>query len=368
MGNRGMTNWKIGAFFIMSLMLVAAVFSNAAMAQGPGKVGVAWQNSTNGTGVVEEVPDTFSQPGATPAETVPMAAGSKFNALQFTYTAFTNVRGTEDEPDEADVSADVADDNDTAIDMAGGRIRIAFPSGWTVSKNYVQITEMTHTADSPERLFADVAVGVAGMIYKTVAKGKLDATFEGETATAEAKAAAARVSISGSSITIKLGKEWRRNRIDVGRSLVIVFSDVQAGLVADGNEFRSSANARGGNLRLLAAATQPSVKVGNILGSRTPDVVIAETTGDKVIHADPLSRSVEIEPKKVYPGEKKQRFTITFTAPGPMNVSTLSITIPEDLRPDGNPGVDDIQFTEELLRLGDLDISVLGRGGREACC
>ena len=27
MGNRGMTNWKLGAFFVMSLMLVAAVFS-----------------------------------------------------------------------------------------------------------------------------------------------------------------------------------------------------------------------------------------------------------------------------------------------------------------------------------------------------
>ena len=32
MGNRGMTNWKLSAFFIMSLMLVAAVFSNAVMA------------------------------------------------------------------------------------------------------------------------------------------------------------------------------------------------------------------------------------------------------------------------------------------------------------------------------------------------
>ena len=32
MGNRGMTNWKLGAFFIMSLMLIAAVFSSTAMA------------------------------------------------------------------------------------------------------------------------------------------------------------------------------------------------------------------------------------------------------------------------------------------------------------------------------------------------
>ena len=40
-----MTNWKLGAFFIMSLMLVAAVFSNTAMAaanDGSGKVAVEW--------------------------------------------------------------------------------------------------------------------------------------------------------------------------------------------------------------------------------------------------------------------------------------------------------------------------------------
>ena len=41
MGNRGMTNWKLGAFFIISLMLIAAVFSNTAMAaDGDGTVTV----------------------------------------------------------------------------------------------------------------------------------------------------------------------------------------------------------------------------------------------------------------------------------------------------------------------------------------
>ena len=52
MGNRGMTNWKLGAFFVMSLMLVAAVFSNAAMAaanDGEGKVTVGWGPRTSGT-------------------------------------------------------------------------------------------------------------------------------------------------------------------------------------------------------------------------------------------------------------------------------------------------------------------------------
>ena len=43
MGNRGMTNWKLGAFFVMSLMLIAAVFSSTAMAaadDGKGSVTV----------------------------------------------------------------------------------------------------------------------------------------------------------------------------------------------------------------------------------------------------------------------------------------------------------------------------------------
>ena len=50
MGNRGMTNWKLGAFFVMSLMLVAAVFSNTAMAaanDGKGKVTVGWGSRTS---------------------------------------------------------------------------------------------------------------------------------------------------------------------------------------------------------------------------------------------------------------------------------------------------------------------------------
>ena len=47
MGNRGMTNWKLGAFFIMSLMLVAAVFSNTAMAAADDGKGSS--NGTNGS-------------------------------------------------------------------------------------------------------------------------------------------------------------------------------------------------------------------------------------------------------------------------------------------------------------------------------
>ena len=43
MGNQGMTNWKLTAFFAIGLMLIAGLFSNAAIAaSGDGTVIVEW--------------------------------------------------------------------------------------------------------------------------------------------------------------------------------------------------------------------------------------------------------------------------------------------------------------------------------------
>ena len=47
MGSLGMTNWKLGAFFVISLMLCAGLFSNTAMAaDGDGEVAVGWTLAT----------------------------------------------------------------------------------------------------------------------------------------------------------------------------------------------------------------------------------------------------------------------------------------------------------------------------------
>ena len=341
MGNRGMTNWKLGAFFIMSLMLVAAVFSNTAMAaanDGKGKVTVGWDASAPidpepGATITSFTDDSAESP------VVKIAAGSRYNALQFTYTAFTG-----------------AADEEKAINMAGGRVRIAFP--WAVSNKFVTVVANT-AADSPDTELGNST----GVIYQTDKDGKpVDPGSSPTTLIADLDAdvkaaiAASAVSLSGSNITIDLGSEWGRRTTNVMRSLVITFRDVTASKMAGSVTFTSSSSARGGNLRLLADANQPSVMVGNIHGTNGPT-----TVDDKM--ADPLSRNVEITPVKVYPGEKKHRFTITFTAPGTMDDSTLEITIPPGLQPDGDPDTLGIQFTEDLLRLGDLDISVLGRGG-----
>ena len=48
MGNQGTKHWKFSAFFVVSLMLIAGLFSNAAMAQAPddgkGTVAVTLEN------------------------------------------------------------------------------------------------------------------------------------------------------------------------------------------------------------------------------------------------------------------------------------------------------------------------------------
>ena len=291
MGNRGMTNWKLSAFFVMSLMLIAAVFSNTVMAakdDGAGTVTVTATASLSTGG--SDVPVRLATGVNTDPAVVP--AGSKNNALQFTFQAYND-------NNEADVVTTTGATPDTAINMAGGRVRIAFPAGWTVSDKFVQVTD-----------------GTNNVIYETDDMGKLDA--DAFPADSEAETAAnAAVSLSAANITINLGTEWGGGRDDdVGRELVIIFSDVQAGLTAGDATFTSSSSARGGNLVKLKAGS-PEVTVGNILGVNITEPVTTPVTADST-PGDPLDRKVEIEPAKVYPGEEDHRFTITFTAPGPI--------------------------------------------------
>ena len=42
MGNQGTTNWKLTTLFAVSLMLIAGLFSNAAIADGEGTITVEW--------------------------------------------------------------------------------------------------------------------------------------------------------------------------------------------------------------------------------------------------------------------------------------------------------------------------------------
>ena len=211
------------------------------------------------------------------------------------------------------------------------------------------------------------------MIYQTDGDGDLDeAVFNTSDLEDEANAA---VELSGSSITINLGSGWgRRPTANAGRSIRVTITRATAGKTKGDAEFRSSSSAKNGNLRVLDP--HPKVAVGNILGIRM-------TGSDKDTFVDPLERKVEISPTKVYPGEKNKRITITFTAPGPMGsggdpdpdadpavtradaYETLTIGIPEDLRPDDdfNDTTKGDLFNTIALHDGTSGIRVAARGG-----
>ena len=344
MGNRGMTNWKLGAFFVMSLMLVAAVFSNTAMAaadDGAGTIAVQTIDSEDDSRArTVVVTDTFSDDA--------IAAGSRFNALQFTYMAFKDVAGTALDGGGIDIPG-MVDANDTGINMAGGRLRISFPGGWTVSNKLVQVQDGGSTIYQTDGMgrpidFATVSAATPTLI------ADLDEDSE--------KAMnAATVTLTDSSITINFSSGWAsrtgEGQANAGRSIAIIFSDVQAGLTSGPTiTFPTSSSARNGNLKRLKP--QDPVTVANILGTRTPAYVTEETVAtvaDRVFRADPLDRVLDITPAKVYPGEE-HLFTITFDPPGPMAGATLAITVPENLQPTNfEDGLDDGAGT---------DVNVLG--------
>ena len=111
-----MYNWKLTVFFIIGLILVTGMFSNAAMAatnDGKGAVAVAWGDRGIDSDAI----------GTAPNVDTPLNAGSTHNVLQFTYTA--------------------RDSGDNAINMSGGRVRITFPSGWKVSNKLIQVQDLS---------------------------------------------------------------------------------------------------------------------------------------------------------------------------------------------------------------------------------
>ena len=59
MGNQGTTNWKLTAFFAISLMLIAGLFSNAAIADGEGTISVTWQPGRSTEGTPDHMAATF---------------------------------------------------------------------------------------------------------------------------------------------------------------------------------------------------------------------------------------------------------------------------------------------------------------------
>ena len=203
--------------------------------------------------------------------------------------------------------------------MAGGEIRIAIPPGWKVPDK-LTVIDAAGTGDTPETLYDSVTAAATDDHKKNV-------TFTAD-----------------KSIVVKLGDAWAaRNRpstaVDagttgVGRVLQITFYNVQTGIppslasigepgggATNNNatddvyaykyEFNTSSKAMGGTH--IRIGTQPMVQVGNIIGDKITPVAPATYTG-----RDTLDRNITITPAEVFQGETGHRFSISFTAPGPM--------------------------------------------------
>ena len=118
MGNQGMTNWKFTAFLTIALMLVAGMFSNAAMASdGQGTMVITTITPGGAAGNATQIEagtaaDATTTP-PTPAVPAILSANGNGLSLLFTYSVAVPAGGS-------------------AINMDGGLVEIAIPSGWTV--------------------------------------------------------------------------------------------------------------------------------------------------------------------------------------------------------------------------------------------
>ena len=117
MGNQGTKDWKLTAFFAISLMLIAGLFSDAALAgDGDGSVTVGWaEDSSNSINI-----------GIPITESPPIPAADDKNMIRFIYTA-------------------------NGVNMNGGSVRIAIPNGWKVPAAGVEVQEGTDSDN--KRLF-----------------------------------------------------------------------------------------------------------------------------------------------------------------------------------------------------------------------
>ena len=137
MGNQGMTNWKFTAFFAISLMLTAGLFTNAAIAgNGDGKV-ICKLESNRSAGLIMKLvtPSSGLLPTLLPINDGTNGRGAvdvaiirdKLHFLPAALRIRWNLSTTQ-----------------TAADMRNGAVRITTPDGvdgWKIDKKLIKVSE-----------------------------------------------------------------------------------------------------------------------------------------------------------------------------------------------------------------------------------
>ena len=299
MGIQGMTNWKFTAFLTIALMLVAGLFSNAAMASdGQGTIVITTITpgtaAGNATTIADGTAADLTTTPATPAVPAIVSANGNGLSLEFTYTVAVPTGGS-------------------AINMDGGLVEIAIPSGWTVPHASVSAAD---GAANDEALFPTDSTATGA----TDVNKRIVLTKSGDNAT---------------KVGVKLtGDEWS---VAVGEtaSLTITLASVTTATPSSLHvpagahpyreyTFRTRSMAKGGSLRSLVIADnglnpQPRLRVGVV------------TAGKGQLDVSPI----------VYESEADRNISLVFTAQGPMYDytdatdgavdSTITITIPDGL-------------------------------------
>jgi hypothetical protein len=306
-------------------MLLAAVFSNTAMAaanDGKGKVTVGWSTGTGGniTNAVRALATTTALPtdihiddnddtnkAGVDNSAAPLAAGSSRNVLQFTYTAFekvSNADPAEATPtllnpapvlvngSDATLTSTAVDSNDMPINMAGGRVRIAVPNGWKVSKKFLQVYDgalLIYSTDKDAKVTEHAMH--KGRVSFTADK-YITVTLDAKWSPAERRGATpqAAAGLIGRELTIVFGDVTTfvprmLDKTDDRDTTVSGVEDTDAtnDIMYATNAFQASSSARNGTLIRFSS---PAIRVGNILGQKTKDlgtdgiVDVEPTTGD----------------------------------------------------------------------------------------
>jgi hypothetical protein len=310
-----MNSWKLGTFFIFSLMLFASVCSNTVLAaDGAGTAVVNWGQPIGDlfrtlVGDINKE-ELANNPERAPGH-LPLEAGTRWNRIKIIYTA-------------------AADDN-----MGGGSVRVKLP-GWAIPQISGDSTHKNrHGLASKNRyehvLITSQPTGASSstILYETSETELSDNVTQDNLAMVQ--------TISQDMVEVKLSDDWQR-----GGTLRIRFGSISSGVpthlpflqeMADivsqpptSNigyyryaSYQLTVSSRTKNGVLVRLKKQPSVRVMNIARVERLDTNL-------------LKREFTVKPATVYEGEEGRDFRITFTAPGPMYVidTPWLLTDPDD--------------------------------------
>ena len=319
MSNRGINSCKLSAFFIFGLMLFAALFNNAALAaenDGKGAIVASVFTANN----------HLWKPSNAFSETDALRAGSDTNVLRFIYSAYEG-----------------SGDSAVGYDMRDTTVRVDIPDGWEVPDAlyifYYDGNDITYLYDTRT---GTQAVEEADLVKRVefepneYIKVKLSGELWGKQTGTAASERTLYI------IFYQVVTPVPPNLTNTGDTGGAPLYNTPIGTPIYAYEYEFTSSSMGKNGTFIRLANQPKIRVGSILGNKG----VANSR-------DTLDRKVVITPKQAFVGQTNTKFTLEFTAPGPIYLGTLTITPDAGVAPTLGPGPDaDGATAADVYRVG----------------